>query len=167
MKTLLLLLFLSVSCGSVNTTEMSSGVGAINAHTVSIDAVVDDAIQSNDPSSLPSIKNHTKEIRAEGDKIKEREKDLLEEIADLKDTSFFRKAVPWIPVALGVACLIFGYMTKDIEDTIAGVVLCICGVVLNQYWAFIGLSGLIIMILFGLGWFIVSHDWKKVKKRLE
>ncbi len=145
---------------------ISESVVAIDAYATSIDSIVDDSIEMGDTSSLPIIKDHTEAIRSEGNKAREREKDLLEEIADLKDTSFFRKTVPWIPVALGVMCLGLGYMTKDIEDTVAGVVLFICGVVLNRYWSFIGLSGLIIMLIFGIGWLIVSFDWKKAKRQL-
>lgn len=156
---------MTFSCSSIKHAKtISEGVGVIETHSSIIDSIVDRSLETGDNSSLPTIKDHTKEIRSEGAKIKEREKTLLEEIADLKDTSTFRKLVPWIPVALGVACLGLGYMTKDLEDTVAGVVLFLCGVVLNQFWSFIGVSGLIIMILFGLGWIIVSYDWKKAKK---
>lgn len=164
------ILLLTFSCSSVRkVAEISDGVAVINAHTAVIDNIVDDAIQKGDPSSLPTIKTHTEEIRTEGVAIKEREKNLLEEIAELKNTSFFRKAVPWIPVLLGAGIFIFSWLfTKNVSDTVLGSVLFLSGIAVNILWTFVEAHiGSIFLALTGVAivWLIINHDTRQSKKR--
>ena len=144
-------------------------MGAINAHAAVIDNIVDDAIQKNDSSSLPNIKTHTKEIRSEGVAIKEREKDLLQEIAELKNTSFFRKAVPWIPVLIGAGIFIFSWLfTKNVSDTVLGGVIFLSGIAVNILWTFVEAHiGSIFLALTGVAivWLIINHDTRQSKKK--
>lgn len=156
MYKLVLIAFLLFGCSSVETAlTMGKSTGIIETEA--------NSILREHPDTKPQVDSIKEQLPI----IEKREKDLLEELADLKDTSFFRNAIPWIPVGLGVICLVLGYITKHVEDTVAGVVLCISGVVLHEYWSFIGFSGLIIMSMFGVGWLIISHDWKKAKKKFE
>ena len=144
-------------------------MGAINTHTAIIDNIVDDAIQKGDSTSLPNIKTHTKEIRAEGVAIKEREKSLLEEIAELKNTSFFRKAVPWIPVIIGAGIFIFSWLfTKNISDTVLGGVIFLSGIAVNILWTFVEAHiGKIFLALTGVAivWLIVNYDTRQNKNK--
>jgi len=165
----LILCFILVSCSSVRqVATISDSVGVIDSHTASIDSIVDSSIKMGDTSSLPTIKNHTKEIRSEGDKVKERERSLLEEIADLKDTSFFRKVVPWIPVLIGTAIFIISWLfTKNVSDTIFGGVIFLSGIAINILWTFINNHiGSIFLSLVGFSvvWFIVNYDTRKSKE---
>jgi len=168
MRIYLLLLLLSFGCSSVDrSSTISESVGSIDDHANSIDSIVDHSIEVGDTSTLPTIKNHTKEIRAEGIEIKKREKDFIEEIADLKDTSFFRKAVPWIPVVLGAGIFLMSWLlTKNISDTVFGAIVFMSGIVINILWTFtekhIG-SIFLSLVGFAVVWFIVNYDTRKNK----
>jgi len=170
MKVLFILIFLSFGCSNVDrSSTISESLGSIDAHANSIDSIVDHSIKVGDISTLPTIKNHTKEIRDEGIEIKKREKDFIEEIADLKDTSFFRKAVPWIPVVLGAGIFIMSWLlTKNISDTVFGAVVFMSGIVINILWTFteehIG-SIFLSLVGFAVVWFIVNHDTRKNKNK--
>ena len=92
----------------------------------------------------------------------------MEEIADLKDTSFFRKVVPWIPVLIGTAIFIISWLfTKNVSDTIFGGVIFLSGIAINILWTFINNHiGSIFLSLVGFSvvWFIVNYDTRKSKE---
>ena len=106
----------------------------------------------------PEVKPHVSNIRKIYPHIKRVEHKAEEQ-------STLEKYLPWV-IALGsILYFLWGVQTKDIEDTIGGVIGLIFGITLSYLWTTIAWAGLIVLGLFIAGWWAVSRETKKIKNK--
>ena len=106
----------------------------------------------------PDTKENTDAIRKAYPIIKKQQ-----EKAESKDDGF-RKYLPWLFVAIGIALGGWGIYTEDIEDTFAGVFSVIIGIAIYAFFDWIAIGGIIILIISVIGVWVLSNDWKKIRK---
>lgn len=176
MKTLLLLLFFSVSCGSIEDSAsmgVTGQVASIDHSTTVIDNTIARAIEDDDTSSLPIVYQETKNIRLQTEEIRRRVKKILEAKDKLKKELEADKKMIWVdliyrlaPVVLGVVILLIGrFLTQDPADTKFGIVCFLSGIAINAFYDTVGNWGVIIMVCGGLAWFFYSHEKKDIVKK--
>ena len=176
MKTLLLLLLLSVSCGSFEDSAsmgVTGQVASIDHSTTVIDNTVARAIENDDISSLPTVYQETKSIRLQTQEIRRRVKKALEAKAKAEKALEEDKKLIWVdliyrlaPVVLGVVILLIGrFLTQDPVDTKFGIVCFLSGIAINAFYDTVGNWGIIIMVCGGLAWFFYSHEKKDIVKK--
>ena len=175
MKILILVLLLSVSCGSVEDSSsmgVTGQVASIDHSTTVIDSTVARAIENDDISSLPTVYQETKSIRLQTQEIRRRVEKALEAKAKAEKALEEDKKLIWVdliyrlaPVVLGVVILLIGrFLTQDPKDTRFGIACFLSGIGINAFYDTVGNWGIVIMLAIGLAWFFYSHEEKSIKK---
>jgi hypothetical protein len=103
----------------------------------------------------PSVQPHVDTIRDELPKIQK-----LEE-----EKSSLETWLPWVIVLGSLTYGVWGFSTKNIEDTIGGAIGVAVGIAVATFWHILAWVGLGALILFIVLWSIVSYDWKKSKNK--
>ena len=103
----------------------------------------------------PEVQEHVDNIRDEIPKIRKIE----------DDKSTLETWLPWVIVVGSLVYGVWGFRTDELEDTIGCVVGVGAGIAVATFWdklAWIGLGGL---VLFIIGWSVVTYDMKKHKNK--
>ena len=106
----------------------------------------------------PGVKPHVEKVRSLYPHIKRVEHKAEEQ-------STLEKYLPWVIAIGSILYFLWGVQTKDIEDTIGGVIGLIFGITLSYLWTTIAWAGLIVLGLFITGWWAVSRETKKIKNK--
>ena len=103
----------------------------------------------------PEVQEHVDNIRDEIPKIRKIE----------NDKSTLETWLPWVIVAGSLLYGVWGFSTKDVEDTIGGAVGVAVGIAVATFWDTLAWICLGALVLFVVLWGVVSYDWKKWKNK--
>lgn len=103
----------------------------------------------------PSVQEHVDNIRNELPKIQK-----LEE-----EKSSLETWLPWVIVIGSLGYGLWGFSTKDIEDTVGGAIGVAIGIAVAVFWNTLAWIGLGALVLFAVLWGVVTYDMKKIKNK--
>jgi len=146
-------------------------ISTIDSATLTIDDLVDNSIEDNSFKHLAEVKKHTEKIRENTKEIKTKTEILSKKNENLEKKVEENEKLIWVdlaykfaPLAIGLFFLIWGKLTKDPRDTIAGVLAFFVGSAMTALHHLMSDWGILVITALGLVYWYQKKDIDKKQK---
>ncbi|NRA81821.1 MAG: hypothetical protein HRU18_26795 [Pseudoalteromonas sp.] len=150
---------------------ISGGLSSISDSADNIDGYVILATERGDFGLLKPIREETESIRSKAKEVRREVEGIMEEKAELEKRLNEEEKMIWVdlayqfaPLVIGILFLIWGKLTNDPRDTIAGVVAFFVGSAMTALHHIMGDWGILCITGFGLFYYFQKNSLDKQVK---